>query len=146
MDLKELNEINTTSLQQYRDLLATCSKEDLTTPMPDGWTVSAVLVHMAFWDQRALVLLNRWQNGSIEFSPNDIDAINDSTKPMCLAIAPGKAVKLFLKTAETIDGEIAGLNPMWAAAVIEVGKNVNLSRAHHRMMHLEDIKKVLGKD
>jgi hypothetical protein len=37
------------------------SAVDLRTPMPAGWTVSAVLAHLAFWDLRALTLIQKWQ-------------------------------------------------------------------------------------
>ena len=29
--------------------------------LPAGWTVAAVLGHLAFWDQRAFILLEQWE-------------------------------------------------------------------------------------
>ncbi len=145
IDLKNITKENRESLKLYKELLSHYTNDQLSTPMPAGWTVSAVLVHLAFWDHRAFVLLEKWEKDGIVFSPNDIDVVNDATKLLCLAVPPLKAVDMFLKSAEIIDQKISTLDAQWAADVVEKGKNVNLSRAHHRMMHLEDIKVVLGK-
>lgn len=143
MDFNELTKKNTVSLQQYRDLLSTCSDEDLTTPMPAGWTVSAVLMHLLFWDQRALTLLEKWEKDSIEFSPVDIDVVNEVSRYMCLAVPPRIAVNMFLLTADALNDRISRIDQKWIAEIEEKGKNVNLDRAKHREMHLADIKKVL---
>jgi len=42
---------------RLRSLVARLSDADLARPMPAGWTVAAILAHLAFWDQRILVLL-----------------------------------------------------------------------------------------
>lgn len=143
MDFKELNTINDTSLQQYRNLLSTCSDEDLTTPMPAGWTVSAVLMHLLFWDQRALTLLDKWEKDGVEFSAIDIDVVNEVTRYICLAVPPRVAMNMFLLTADALNDRISLLDPKWIVEIEEKGKNVNLNRAKHREMHLEEIKKVL---
>ena len=46
---------------RLRALVARLSDADLARPMPGGWTVAAVLAHLAFWDQRIMVLLERWE-------------------------------------------------------------------------------------
>jgi hypothetical protein len=124
---------------------AALSESDLTVSMPAGWTVSAVLVHLAFWDKRALTLLEKWQKEGITFSPMDIDVVNEVTRPMCLAIPTRTAVELFLQTAEAVDQLIGTLDPAWLNEVQENGKNVHLNRAKHRLVHMEEIKAVLDK-
>lgn len=136
---------NKESLQMYRDFLATCTDADLSTPMPAGWTVSAVLCHLAFWDQRALTLLEKWEKGGIDFSSIDTDVVNEVTRSLCLAVSPRAAVDLFLRTAETLDAKIAALDPAWLPEIEEKGKNVHIYRAKHREMHMEDIRAILGK-
>jgi hypothetical protein len=145
IDLKTTTQVNNESLRVYRELLAQITDSQLAISMPAGWTVSAVLAHLAFWDQRAIVLLDKWEKDGIEFAPNEVDIVNDSTLPLCLAIPGRAAVKLFLEIAEKVDRRVALLDPEWVETALEKGKTVKFDRAHHRMTHLGDLKKVLGK-
>jgi hypothetical protein len=144
-DLESVVKKNAESLKIMRDFLATLSEADLSTPMPAGWTVSAVLCHLVFWDQRALTLLDKWEKNGIEYSTIDTDVINEVTRSVFLAVPPKQAVDLFLRTAETLDKRISGLGVGYIKEIEENGKNVHLLRADHREMHLADIKKVLGR-
>jgi hypothetical protein len=145
----ELNELvlkNTESLKIFEDFLSSCSEAELSTSMAAGWTVSAVLCHLAFWDQRALTLLNKWEKDGIEYSSIDTDVVNEVTCLLCKAIPPGTAVELFLHTAEEINEQISKFNPEWILEVEEKGQNVHLNRANHRMVHLREIKAILEKE
>jgi hypothetical protein len=142
---KLIDEKNLESLQSYRTFLAGLSEKDLSTRMPAGWTVSAVLGHLAFWDQRALTLLDKWEKEGINDSVIDTDVVNEVTRYLCLAIPPKVAVEIFLHTAETLNERISKLDPKWTSEIEEKGKNVHLNRAKHREMHMEDIKAALGK-
>lgn len=143
VDMDELNLKNHESLQLYRDFLSTCSDADLSTSMPAGWTVSAVLCHLAFWDKRALTLLDIWEKNGIDYSAIDTDVINEVTRSLCVAVPPRSAVDVFLRTAEAINNRISNLESGWISEIEEKGKNVNLNRAKHRLMHMEEIKSVL---
>jgi hypothetical protein len=144
-DLESIVKENTESLKIMRDFLATLSDADLSASMPAGWTVSAVLCHLVFWDQRALTLLDKWDKDGIEYSTIDTDVINEITRTIFLDVPPRQAVDLFLRTAETLDKRIAGLEPVYIKEIEEKGKNVRLLRADHRDMHLKDIQKALGR-
>jgi hypothetical protein len=144
-DIKTIIEQNAASLKTMRQFLSTCTEADLSTPMPAGWTVSGVLGHLTFWDQRALTLLDKWDQEGIDYSTIDTDVVNEVTRHLCLAVAPKQAVDLFLRTAETLDGRISELEPSRIKDIEEKGKNVRLLRADHREMHLSDIKKILGR-
>jgi hypothetical protein len=145
MDLNLINTNNHESLEEYKNLLTGLSDIELSTPMPAGWTVSAVLCHLAFWDQRVITLLNRWDKTGVEFSPVDIDMTNDSTLPFFLAVPVKKAISIFLETGSIVDLKIADLNQRQISEIEEKAKNVSISRAKHRLMHLNDLKTALGK-
>jgi hypothetical protein len=40
---------NDAERERLRQFVSTCSDADLQQAMPDGWTVGAVLAHLAFW-------------------------------------------------------------------------------------------------
>ena len=127
---------------RLKALLAKCSEADLARPMPDGWTVAGVLLHMAFWDQRIVVLLDKWQKDGViprlEDSA-DVDWTNDSVKPMLLAVAPRAAADLALRIAETADAMVAAVRD----EIVERNTYLNFSRADHRGEHLEQIEATL---
>ena len=127
---------------RLKALLAKCSEADLARPMPDGWTVAGVLLHMAFWDQRIVVLLDKWQKDGViprlEDSA-DVDWTNDSVKPMLLAVAPRAAADLALRIAETADAMVAAVRD----EIVEQNTYLNFSRADHRGEHLEQIEATL---
>ena len=121
------------------------SAEDLRTPMPAGWTVSAVLAHLAFWDLRALTLIQKWQNESVAPSPIDTDVVSEATRRLCLAIEGEAAVELACSAAEAVDQAIAQLSPEMVNSIQTIATNVRLERAAHRRLHLAEIQQALAK-
>jgi hypothetical protein len=109
-----------------------------------GWTVGGYLCHLAFWDQRALVLLDTWRKGGITDSPNDVDVVNESMRPFLNAIAPLEARRLVKETATAIDAAIDALEPGFLARVEADGKPVRLDRGKHREHHIAQIEKALA--
>ena len=139
---------NNTERARLKALIAKCSDADLARPMPAGWTVAGVLGHLAFWDQRILELLDRWEKQGI--APNtevetDVDWINDAGKPLMLALPPRKAAELALAIAEATDRRVEGLSDDLVAKNAAAGSPLSLSRAVHRAEHLDEIERVLSR-
>lgn len=143
-------EENAVSRERLRALLASLSDDDLARPMSAGWTVAGVLGHLAFWDQRAVVLLEEWKRRGLDAVPRtldgaDVDWINDAAKPMLLAVPPRRAADLCLAIAEAVDREVAALPDDFVARSEAAGSPVSLRRAPHRAVHLDEIEQVLGR-
>ena len=68
-------EENSASRRRLQTLVGRLSDEDLTRSTPDGWTVAALLAHLAWWDQRVLVRLRRWKEQGVDLSPVDLNQI-----------------------------------------------------------------------
>ncbi len=119
------------------------SDEDLRLPLEAGWTVSAVLAHLAFWDQRAITLIGRWKMEGVGPSAMDTDVVNEATRPLCLTIPPRQAATLAMAIADEVDKIIAGLAPEMVEAIQTKGTTVKLRRADHRRSHLGEIEKAL---
>ncbi len=132
---------NTATRERLKALVARLSDDDLRRPLEEGWTVGATLAHIAFWDQRALRLLEKWERQGVSPSPlpADVDAINDAMRALCLAIPPRAAAELMIETAEAIDRKIEQISPELAAAVQAGGNHVSFKRFHHRLEHLEQL-------
>jgi hypothetical protein len=139
---------NRAQLDRLRALVGRLSDQDLSRPMPGGWTVASVLGHVAFWDQRSLDLLERWTRDGKEpgtMREVDVDWINDATKPLLLAIPPRRAAELTLSIAEAVDRVVERLPDDIVARNTGAGRLVNLTRAEHRAEHLDEIEQILGK-
>ena len=133
---------------RLRALVARLSDADLARPMPGGWTVAAVLAHLAFWDQRIMVLLERWEQSPSAvprlINEADVDWVNDAAKPHFLAMPPRRAAELAVAIAEAVDAKVAALPDDLLARNEAAGKPLLMTRAEHRREHLGEIEHVLG--
>ncbi len=133
--------------ERLRALVTRLSDRELSRPMPDGWTVAAVLAHAGFWDARAIYFLDKWgPSGEPSiYEPEDTDATNDAAKPLCLALPPRIAAQLALRLAEEADGRVRALSDAMLAKIRAKGNPpFDLSRAIHRKEHLDDIESALS--
>jgi DinB superfamily len=137
---------NAAELDRLRALVDRLSDADLSRPTPGGWTVAASLAHVAFWDQRILFWLDRWEQGEAPraLDPADIDWINDAGKPLCLALPPRVAARLTVEIAEEVDRRLAKISDEQIAANRAAGEPLFLVRAEHRKTHLDEIERVVG--
>jgi len=128
-------------------LVGRLTDADLKRAMPDGWTVASVLAHLAFWDQRAYLLLDRWQRDGVAPPPDEeanVDWINDAAKPMFLALPPRRAAELAVAIAEATDRKVASLSEELVRRNAALATPVMLERANHRRGHLDDIERALA--
>jgi hypothetical protein len=115
--------------------------------MPAGWTVAGVLAHLAFWDQRIVVLCEVLKRGEVVpvEAPGDVDWINDAAKPLQLALLPRRAAALAVETARAADQAVAMLGDDLIARNAAAGSPINVRRAEHRREHLDEIEHALSR-
>lgn len=138
---------NDAARARLRALVSAASDEALGRPTSGGWTVAAVLGHLAFWDQRALVLLEQWEANPAAvpaaINEADVDWINDASKAVILALPPRRAADLALAVAEAVDRRAAALVDDLVSRNAAAGHPVNLRRAKHRNDHLDELERVV---
>jgi hypothetical protein len=140
-------EHNARERERLRSLVERLSDAELGNPVNEQWTVAGVLGHIAFWDARALVLADKLERG-LPFSPSDaepddVDWINDATRPLIHAIVPREAADLALRLAEETDRRVASLAPD-RMLPHDADSPLNALRAAHRAEHLDEIEAALG--
>jgi hypothetical protein len=140
-------EQNAESRRRLETLTACLSDEDLARSTDYGWTVAALLAHLAFWDQRVLVILNRWKESGFDPSPIDAMAVNDSLRVICHALEPRRAIELCLSSAEAVDAGLETLSPEIVKQMEEhaaaTDTQFRMNRSLHRKAHLDDIEALL---
>jgi len=109
-----------------------------------GWTIGGLLAHLAFWDQRAVVLLSKWKTQAMAPSAIDVDVVNEAMRPLCNAIPPRTVVSMAVTYAAAVDRAIDELDAAFLARIEAEGKPVRLDRGAHREHHMAQIEKALG--
>jgi Mycothiol maleylpyruvate isomerase N-terminal domain len=135
---------NRASLDRMRAFVEGASDEDLHTVMPAGWTVGAVLGHLAFWDERVAVILDMLERG-VKPSPYDeeaVDWINDTSKRFLLAMEPRALAELSLEIAAATDDRLAGLSDERLVEVTQLW--CTQERWRDRTEHLDEIDQALA--
>ena len=139
---------NTATRERLRAVVARLDDEELARPHGDGRTIATILGHVAFWDRRVLVLLDRWTRGDThptpaDAEPEDVDWINDATHAFLLAMPPRDLALLALRTAEEVDRQVERVSPELVAAIHAAGDPIGLARFYHRGEHLDEIEQLL---
>ena len=141
---------NARQLERMRSLVDRLDPSQLASNVNESWTVAGVLGHIAFWDGRALALLEKLEAGSpytpSDEEPEDVDWINDASRPLIHAIPPADAARLTVEIAEETDRRIAALPPELAAQAWPLAEDspLNLLRALHRGEHLDEVEAALA--
>ncbi len=141
----EYIEANRRGREQLRTLLSRLSEEQLKLEAEDGWTVAAVLAHLAFYDNRMKELAKRWKKEGVGPTPHDTDIVNDAMKPLLLLIPANVTASLALKAAEEADAELESLPEALMPALealVKEGK-IRVDRSIHREAHIEQIERIL---
>ena len=134
---------NREQLERLRRLVARLSDDDLRRELPGGWTISDALAHLAFYDRRAQVLLERFAREGVFASPYDYETINAALPHLTRRIPPSEIAGEVVAAAEAAD-HAAAATPARLVEEIRRLNQVKLERAEHRRSHLDDIEALLG--
>jgi hypothetical protein len=139
-------EENTRERERMRTLVESLDEVAIRSPVNEYWTVAGVLGHIAFWDARILALADKLEH-NVSFSPSDtepedVDWINDASRPLIHAIPPLETARLALRIAEQTDARVATLPPdrLWPR---DPDSPIYALRASHRGEHLDEIQAAL---
>jgi len=130
-----------------RALVARLGEEDLHLQVNEFWTVAGVLGHIAFWDGRVLALADKLERGTpfapSDNEPEDVDWINDASRPLIHAVPPTEVAPLAVRIAEETDRRVASL-PAERMYPADPDSPLNAFRSDHRGEHLDEIVAALG--
>lgn len=135
---------NARERKRLSNLVTQLTDEQLSLSMGNDWTIAVALAHLAFWDQRSLILMRKWKTTEVAPSPIDIDVTNDALLPLWLALPPRAAAKLAISSAEAIDRELEESPSELISAIEKIGEKFRLYRSEHRKLHLDQIEEFLS--
>jgi hypothetical protein len=138
---------NEAARQELAELIARLDERSFQCTAGSGWTVSTILCHLAFWDQRALFLLEEWESGPFEpsrLSSQSVDSINQAVKTISQAVSGPAAARLALESAAAVDSRAAGIGDDLCGQIVSAGFERFLRRSLHRREHLRKIRDALS--
>jgi hypothetical protein len=139
-------EQNTRERERMRALVERFDEEALGLAVNEYWTVAGVLGHIAFWDARILSLADKLERGepflSSDTEPEDVDWINDASRPLIHAVPPVELARLSLRIAEETDARVATL-PTDRLYPADPDSPLYAVRASHRGEHLDEVETAL---
>ena len=130
-------------LERLRTVVARLSDDDLARELHGGWRVADALGHLAFYDRRAAVLLEKFGREGVSASPYDYETINQALLPLTRAMSPEAVRAEAIAAAEAAD-RAAAATPEALFAEIARRQEVKLARAEHRRNHLDEIEAALA--
>ena len=139
-------EENTRERERLRALVERLDEVQLRIPVNEYWTVAAVFGHIAFWDARMLALADKLDRGepfsSSDTEPEDVDWINDASRPLIHAVPPLELARLALQIAEETDARMETLpvDRLWPR---DPDSPLYAVRASHRGEHLDEVEAAL---
>jgi hypothetical protein len=138
---------NTRERERLRALVERLDEDGLRIAVNEYWTVAAVFGHIAFWDGRMLALADKLKRGEpfspSDTEPEDVDWINDASRPLIHAIPPLETARLALRIAEETDARMATLplDRLWPR---DPASPLYALRASHRGEHLDEVETALS--
>ena len=131
-------ERNRASTERIRALAARLTDDEMQTRVGEHWTVAVALAHLAFWDRRAMYVLDKTERDGKLFIPEIDVFVNDLSLPLWAAIPARAAARIAIETAETLDVRLE----RYPSGLLEEIFNYNqrwVVRAMHRGEHLDEV-------
>jgi hypothetical protein len=146
---------NQAARERLRSFVGKLTDADMARPLGDGWTVSAALAHLAFWDQRWVEKFREWERtGTVripfatwhtgEGPPVDVDAMNDALLPWWRAREFPEVRRDVVAAAEAVDQAVERLSDPILEQLLSLRPRTAI-RAVHRQEHLAQIERALGR-
>src|SRR5262249_22534953 len=124
-------------------LVGRLSDADLERSVGHGWTVADTLVHLAFWDLRAIELIDRIAKSGVSASAADVDVVNDAVYRLGRAMPGRAAARIAAEAAEAVEKKVAA-RPDATVEAVERAQSFAPGRYHHWTEHLDEIERALG--
>jgi hypothetical protein len=136
---------NAESLTRLRAVVDRLDDATLQLTVREGWTISALLAHLAFWDHSCLI---RWdafaQQGAFVGFGDDMEAfINEASLPLWRTVPGHVAAAMAVEAAVTTDLATIALSDEALAYAKAMQRDFMLDRSAHRNAHLDEIEAAL---
>ncbi|HVZ79766.1 MAG TPA: maleylpyruvate isomerase N-terminal domain-containing protein [bacterium] len=134
---------NARELERIKALVGGMKEGDYAKLLPNGWTITQALAHLAFWDLSQVARLERYIQKGVKPVSLDFEAINEPLAKVAEGLPPAAAAELVVDAAEAADRVVEMLTQAQFDELVGSGLERNLHRAQHRRAHLPKIEEAL---
>jgi hypothetical protein len=134
--------------ERLTEVVQQLTADDHAREVMPGWTIGALLGHLAFWDR---LVIERWtvaiaDGATVPVSLSDVltDLINAASLSQWLGMPGPLAGREVVAAAEAVDAYVEGLEEARIVAAEEAGLARLIDRSRHRAEHLDAIEAALG--
>lgn len=135
-------ERNRAATERMRALAARLTDEEMQHPVGEHWTVAIVLAHLAWWDRRALYVLDKTEREGKVLVPQLDTFVNDLSLPLWAAVPAREAARIAIETAESLDARLESY-PQALLEAVYADTPRWVIRAIHRNEHLDEVEAAL---
>ena len=132
---------NARATARLRDLVSRLDESAMSRSLGGGWTVAFALVHVAFWDVRQDVALQRYLRGD-GFAAEDVTT-NATLEAIAPLFDPGAVGAVAVRAAEQLDATLESLTGDQLESLRRAGVAYAIERWRHREDHVAQIEEVL---
>jgi Mycothiol maleylpyruvate isomerase N-terminal domain len=136
---------NRSQTDRLRALVATLDEAAFETRLSNGWTVSGILAHIAFWDRQRLCLMRSWAAGNWCSGSYDGDVFNETMRPLLELIPGSLAAGAAVHAAEEVDAFLLEVSDDVVVQALARPDAPNLDRGSHRGYHLDQIERAFDR-
>jgi hypothetical protein len=140
----DLNARNRAARERLEALIARVGDRDVA--LDDGWTVAALLGHLAFWDRIAMARLEKYLRDR-EAPASASDTITDYTNAAGMRQWKDTPMRIAAAQARDSAAEVDRLIAALPADALEELKALNrpflIERSAHRKQHIDQIERAL---
>jgi hypothetical protein len=135
-------QLNRAATERIRRLVKRLSEKEMQHRVGEHWTVSIALAHIAFWDRRAMYVMDATEREGkfVDVQPDLV--VNDLSLPLWGAIQPREAARLAIETADALDKRLEAFPAQLLEEIYEHNQRY-VVRALHRNEHLNEVDSAL---
>ena len=133
---------NAEATNRLRDVVGRLGQKDLERSLGDGWTVGFALVHLAFWDARQHLALQRFARG--EGFPSEDVMTNATLESMASVFRADAAGDAAVWATEQLDATVRSLTDEQRSSLRDAGFEYAIKRWPHREEHLAQVEERLA--
>jgi hypothetical protein len=137
MNTQAIFQSNRKSTERMQHIVDGLSEKELSKTI-GSWSIAATLAHLAFWDQRAIHVIEAAKKNNVLNAPVFDEQLNDILAPFLEAIPPVKAAGMAVNIAGTLDGLLEQCPPELIYQMM-LQNNRLVERSLHRNDHLAEI-------
>ena len=138
MDTRAIFQSNRKATQRMRKIIQYLSEKQLSQAVGQDWTAAITLLHLAFWDQRVIHVIEMAKKNNALHAPLFDDQLNDILTPILAAIPPTVAARLALEIAGRLDQLLEECPAELIEQMLELNSRL-VERSLHRNDHLDAI-------